>query len=166
MPLTATIDLALNATLTKASDLASPQAPFNVKRRAVFQDGVTAGKADKIFGDTRTILAAANDDLDLAGGLTDEFGVVINFAKIKAIVIAAAAGNVNDVKVGGAAANQFVGPFGAAAHTVSVPPGGLLVLTAPANGWAVTAATGDLLRIANAAGSAVTYDIVIIGTSA
>lgn len=167
MPLTSSIDLAVSATLTKVSDLAAPSATLSVKRRISLPDGIAAGKADKVFGDQRTILASANDDLDLAGGLTDEFGGVINFAKVKAIIVAAAASNVNDVKLGGAAANQFVGPFGAAAHTASVPPGGVLVLTAPAAGWAVTAATGDLLRVANSgAGSSVTYDIILIGTSA
>mgnify|MGYP000488088098 CR=1 FL=1 len=61
----------------------------------------------------------------------------------------------------------FVGPFGSATHTVALPPGGNLILTAPASGWTVTAGTGDLLRVANSgAGTSVTFDIIIIGTSA
>ena len=44
-------------------------------------------------------------------------------------------------------------------------PGGTLLLVAPnAAGYAVTAGTGDLLKVANSGGSTgVTYDIVIVG---
>lgn len=51
---------------------------------------------------------------------------------------------------------------------MTVRPGGLLVLAAPdVAAYAVTAATGDLLHVANSAGgSAVTYDVVVIGASA
>ena len=83
------------------------------------------------------------------------------------LLIRAAAGNTNNVVVGGAASNQFVTPFGAGAHTLTVRPGGMLLMVAnDATGYAVTAGTGDLLRIANSSsGSAVTYDIVLLGTA-
>jgi hypothetical protein len=47
-----------------------------------------------------------------------------------------------------------------------VKPGGMLVMTAPdATGLAVTAGTGDKLKLANSAGStSVTYDVIILGT--
>jgi hypothetical protein len=38
---------------------------------------------------------------------------------------------------------------------------------APVSGWAVIAGTGDILKFANSGGTTgVTYDIVIVGTSA
>jgi hypothetical protein len=59
---------------------------------------------------------------------------------------------------------------GAATHTVTVRPGGVLALftgAADANGYAVAAGATDFLRIANSGGTTgVTYDIWIIGTSA
>jgi hypothetical protein len=167
MSLNAKIDLVIQGMYGKVSDLASPNAPFNIPRRISFADGTSAGKADKFFGDTRTILASANDDIDLAGALADEFGAVLTFVKIKAIAVFANPANVNDVKVLPGATNPFNGPFSGTTPAIAVPPGGWALLTAPVNGWPVTAATGDILRISNGgAGTSVVYDIVLIGTSA
>lgn len=129
--------------------------------------GTTASKADKAFADTRTLAASANEDLDLAGSLLDPFGATLTFVKVKGIYVKAASGNTNSVKLKPAASNGFTGPFNAAADTVILPPGGFVVLAAPVSGWTVTAGTGDKINLANSAGStSVTYDIVIIGTSA
>jgi hypothetical protein len=67
----------------------------------------------------------------------------------------------------GAGTNPFSGPLGGTLPTITVPPGGEVLLTAPVSGWTVTAATGDILKIVNSAGStSVDYDIIIAGTSA
>ena len=130
-----------------------------------FTDGTGANKAKNHWHDQRTLAASASEDLDLAGGLTDAFGNVITFTKIKAIIVFAAAANTNDVVLGNAAANAWIGPFGAAAHTVAVKPGGIAIFIAPdANGYAVTAGTADILKVLNGgAGTSVTYDIFILG---
>jgi hypothetical protein len=130
----------------------------------VFTDGNGAGQANKIWRATRTLVASATEELDLAGVLADSFGNVLTFASVKAIMVSAAAANTNNVIVGGAATNA-VPLFGDVTDTVAVPPGGVFALGSPAaNGWPVTAATADKLKIANSAGStSVTYDIVIIG---
>lgn len=129
--------------------------------------GTGDGQADVVFVDQRTISASSSEELDLAGSLTDPLGGSAVFAEVAAIEVRAAAGNTNNVVVGGAASNAFVGPFGAADNTIAVPPGGVLVLYHPGGGWAVTAGTGDLLQVANSgSGSTVTYDIVIVGRSA
>jgi len=132
-----------------------------------FTDGAGANQAKSVFADERTLAASANESLDLAGGLTDVFGNSITFTKIKAIIIQAAAANSNDVLVGGAASNGFTSFVGAADDTIKVKPGGMFMIVAPdANGLAVTAGTGDLLKIANSAGgSGVTYKIIIIGVA-
>ncbi|CAM5376651.1 hypothetical protein SCALM49S_02945 [Streptomyces californicus] len=71
--------------------------------------------------------------------------------------------------VGAASSNPWATLLGAT-HTLTVRPGGFVAVgtgVADAIGYAVTASTGDLLKIANSgAGSAVTYDIHIIGASA
>jgi hypothetical protein len=127
-------------------------------------DGTGSGQASRVFASTRTLASGANEDIDLAGVLTDVFGNALTFATVKAIVIRAAAENTTTLTVGPAATNGFVGPFGAAAHTVQVRPGGALVFAAPQTGWTVTAGTGDLLRITNASGASATYSIEIVGT--
>lgn len=169
MPLTDTnISLTVRGTLTKAFDLKSSVAALYFPRGFSLDNGTGAGQADKMWDDTRTIAASGTDDLDLAGVLTDAFGDVTTFVKVKGIFVAAASGNTNTVVVGAAAATQFVGPFGAATHTAHVRPGGFLAFAcSDATGWAVGAGATDLLRVANGgAGTTVTYDIVIIGTSA
>jgi len=69
------------------------------------------------------------------------------------------------VLVGGAASNQVATIFGATNDVLVIRPGGMFALTAPDNtGMAITASTGDLLKIANSSsGTSVTYTIVIIG---
>lgn len=136
-----------------------------INNRFEFAEGVGLNQAQKVFTDQRTLTASSSEDLDLNGVLTDCFGAALAFTEIKALLIKAAASNVNNVLVGGAATNQFVTPFGAATHTITVRPGGLLLLVAPdATGYAVTPSTGDLLKIANSgAGSSVVYDIALLG---
>lgn len=165
MTLSTKIIVSLAAALTSAGDLGNISQSVATGRTFSLTDGTGANQANKIFGDTRTLAASASESLDLAGGLTDAFGASITFTKIKAIVVIAAAGNTNNVVVGGAASLGFSTPFGDASDTINVLPGGAFVLVAPgANAYAVTAATGDLLKIANSSsGTGVTYDIVLVG---
>lgn len=170
MALTSTLSVAASAELTSALDLTTSSAPLNVRKAVQLTSGTGAGQADKVFSDRRTLAASAAEDLDLAGVLLDAFGAAITFARIKGMVISAAAANTNNVIVGNATSNGFVSWVGGAAHTVTVRPGGTLALIAGQNdatGYAVTAGTADLLHIANSgAGTSVTYDVVLIGASA
>lgn len=131
--------------------------------------GTAAGQADKIFAATRTITASSNDDLDLAGVLTDALGATITFARVKALIVRAAATNVNNLIIGGGASNPVTTILGGTTPTLTIRPGGALFLFSgsDATGYVITAATADILRLTNGgAGSSVTYDIVIIGASA
>ena len=167
MALTTSIITKVSATQTSASDLGTAKFPVEYSSTTSMGSGTGSGLADLLFTDTRTIAASGTEDLDLAGGLTDGLGNTLTFAKVKAIMIKAASGNTNDVTVSPASANGFLGPFNAAADLVSIPPGGIFMVQAPVAGWTVTAATGDLLTIANSSsGTGVTYDIIIVGTSA
>jgi hypothetical protein len=160
--------LTVRATMNESLDLKTRQAALAFSRSIALDNGTGANQADKVFDDIRTINASSNDDLDLAGVLVDAFGATFTLARVKGLFVAADAGNVNNVVVGAAAANQFVGPFGAATHTIALRPGGFFAICcADATGWPVTAGTADLLRIANSgAGTAVIYSIVILGASA
>jgi len=169
MPLAVnSFSVALAAAYTKVLDLGTVRQDVNYKFVDELTTGTAANQADRLWTDTRTIVASGTDDIDLAGVLTDAFGDTVTLARVKGLIVRAADGNTNNVVVGNAATNQFVGFFGAAAHTVAVRPGGVFAIFAPdATGYAVTAGTGDLLRITNSSsGTAVTYDIVVIGASA
>jgi hypothetical protein len=165
MSLQARITLAVAATLAAAGDLATAQVPLDFTKQTRLTDGTGAGQANNMWSDTRTIAASSNETLDLSGSLQNLLGHTLAFTKVKAIVVVAHADNTNDVLVGGAASNGFISPFGDATDIVKVKPGGMFAITAPdVNGFAVTAATADQLKIANSgAGTGVTYDILIIG---
>ena len=168
MTLTSRMLLELSADFSSALDLASLRVPLDVKTQVDLANGTAANQADRIFHDTRTLSASGTENLDLAGVLTDPTGATITFAKIKLLLIKAAAANTNDVVVGGHASAAFVNWVSDATDKVVVRPGGGLCLWAPgAAGYAVTATTADMLTVANSgAGTGVTYDVVIIGTSA
>ena len=165
MPLTTTGNLSLLGTLTNALDQGVASFPGSLGVPLNMTDGTAANQADLLFSDTRT---TATEELDLAAGLTDAYGSTITMARVKAILIKAAAANTQDVYVGGAAANGFITPFVDATDKLIVRAGGAFLLWAPdATAYAVTAGTGDLLKIAAADGSTpITYDIIIIGASA
>lgn len=165
MSLNADIQLSVTGKHSQALDLGTEVLPFALSNPVSLANGTGAGQADRVFTDTRTLAASATEDLDLAGVLIDAFGVAITFAKIKAVIIKAAAGNTNDVQVKTAAANG-VPLFLAANNGIGIKPGGGFAWFCPGTGVVVTPTTGDLLTVTNGgAGTPVTYDIVIIGTS-
>lgn len=165
MGLTATVRASIAATLTGSNDMGTPTHEFIESFSLLMESGTGANQANNCFSDERTLAASATEELDLAGGLTNGLGATLTFTAIKAILVIAATGNTNDVLLGGAAANAFTGPFQNSSDIVNIKPGGVaLFLNPSAAGWAVTAGTGDLLKLANSAGSTgVTYRIVIIG---
>lgn len=133
-------------------------------------DGILAGQADRVWATTVAALgASAFTDHDLAASLVDPLLGVASFARVKGIVVAAYAANTNNVVVGAAATAPWVGLLGAT-HTVTLRPGAVFSAFAGVTDLAaypVIATTGDLLRITNGgAGSAVGYDIAVIGCSA
>ena len=103
----------------------------------------------------------------MAGSLTNALGATVTFARIKAIVIASAATNGGNIEIGGAASAQFSSMFGDVSDKLIVNPGGFVVLATPgATGYAVTATSADLLKIANAdSGASASYDIILIGAT-
>ncbi|MEU8760648.1 hypothetical protein [Streptomyces sp. NPDC048659] len=169
MPLLSALSVAVNANLSSALDLTTAAAPLAARSSTAWSSGTGVGQADRVFSDRRTLNASASEDLDLAGVLLDAFGQAITFVRIKGLYIKAADANVNNVVIGNATSNAWAALLGATG-TLALRPGaalGLATGTADPTGYAVTAGTGDILKVGNSgAGTAVTYDIVIIGASA
>lgn len=113
-----------------------------------------------------TIAAGANQDLDLAGGVTDFEGSAITFTKIKVVLIGVQSPDGSKaVRVGPqGVANAWQGPFGgvAAANYLTVRRWLPLVLDTHA-GYAVTAGTGDILRLNNPGASSIDVSVLIGG---
>lgn len=160
------LDIAVNiiGTYAGSNDLASVVASIDKRNKMRLSAGAGANQANKLFADTRTVAGSANDDLDLFGSLVDPLGATLSFASIKAIYIRAADANVNELSIGPASSNGFLGPWADASDRVKLKAGELFLITNRAEtGWAVTASTGDLLRVTNTGSGDVSYDIILIG---
>jgi hypothetical protein len=164
MALTTTVSIQISASQTLALDLVTKRADLVKTVPLSLDTGTGLSQADVIFSDTRS--TAGTDSLDMAGGgLLDNLGQTWAPARIKGIIVVAAAANPGNVLLRRPAANGV--PFmTAAADEIPIHPGGVAVIWAPsAAGYPVTAGTADLIDIAASAGT-VTYDIYIIGASA
>ncbi len=142
-------------------------AKVNVDHTVDFTAGTGANQFDINYMQERTVGDGANDDIDLAGVLSDAFGSTITAAEICALVILNeqedGTANTTNLTIG-AGSNPFQTIFAAGTTKTIGPirPGGAFVLCSPAAAaWAVTAGTADILRIANSAGAANTYQIAI-----
>ncbi len=156
--------------LSESLDLSTVNDNATLEYSESIVDGTDADKADLLWHDERTVLAAANDDLDLTSLTNTIFGstVTINFVKVRAILLVNTSTTSGDVlNVGGSGAGSaFATPFaGDADAKVQVGADSALLLANKKDGWAVTAGTGDILRVNNPGANDVTYRIAIIGTS-
>jgi len=167
MALATSFKLMISALETGTIDLASRRAHIDKVIAKAFTDGAGAGQANVLFSDTRTLAASANEDLDLSGSLLGLLGNTAAFARVKGIIIVAAAANTNNVVVQRPASNGA--PFVDAEEKLfpDVRPGGVAMWLDPgATGVALTASSADLINIANSSsGTSVTYDIYVIGAA-
>jgi hypothetical protein len=163
----------------KARVLSTPEDATAFSRMTRLTFGTGASKSNITWADTRALALSTSETLDLSSGgsggtaLTNAFGVAVLFAKIKLLCIVnssdlLATPTTADLVVGKATSNAWVGPFDAGTDTITIPAGGVLLLSTPsANGWPVTAGSADCLKIDNIDGAqASQYNIIIIGESA
>jgi len=165
MTASAKVNLNIDAAISGSPDLGSAVHSFSETFAQAMANGSGAGQISQVFSDIRTLALSANEDLDLAGSLVNGLGATVTFTAIKGIVVLADAGNGDNIEVGGAAANGLINWVGDASDKIVVEPGGCFALFTPsAAGYAVTAGTGDLLRITNADGAAsANYTIILLG---
>lgn len=146
---------------------------FTPQVEAVLQltDGTAANQCDILFTDERTVAESTNDDIDLAGALSDAFGDTITAAEIVAVFIINApisgTANASDLTIGNAT-NAFEGFLSSAGTIGPIKPGGFFMIGCgdAAGIGAVTGGSTDELRVANGAGGAATYQIAILARSA
>ena len=163
----AELQVIFKANQTGANDLGNPSFDPSLKKVLQFLAGTAANQADMIWTDERVVTTGANDDIDLAGVLASAFGATLTFAEIVGIIVVSDAANTTTLTIG-AGTNPWITMFLATGDGIKVGPGGIFVNFAPdASGLgAVTAGTGDILRITNSAGASATYKIVVLGRSA
>jgi len=167
MALVTTIGVDINSLFSSVLDLQAPQVPLVKRYTVALANGVAANQANVVWADQRTIAPSGVDSLDLqGGGLVDALGVAFAPVKLKAIIIQSAKANLNNLTLFGDA--NHVPILGTVATVTTLQPGGIYAQQWPAlAGVAVTAGTGDIVKVTNAAGTnSVVYDIIIIGTNA
>jgi hypothetical protein len=131
------------------------------------QPGTAAGLGDKVWSDTRTVADGGTSVIDLNGVLTDAFGAIVTFAKLRAIAIAAAATNTTTLQLARPGTAVGVPLFAAMSDALApLSAGGFACWSDPAAGVVVTAATADLIHVINSAGAIATFTVILVGTSA
>jgi hypothetical protein len=168
------LELKGNASLTPSTGFVKPA--FNVpvggsgatwaQMLTTLGFGTGSGQANNRYVAQRTLGAGLNDDLDLSGSLTNDFGETLTLTKVKLLVVSIVAPDgTKKLRVGPqGVANAFQGPFGGVTapcykEVTHWDP----VINEPVNGYTVTPGTGDILRINNPGAGSVTYNILIVG---
>lgn len=171
MALQATITAKIVATQTGGNAFTDKFTP-TIEKIQKLTDGTTANKADLIYVDERSVSTSSNDDIDLAGVLTDAFGATITAAEIVSILIIngpiSGSANTTNLTIG-VGSNPFLGFLGGTTPTIGpIKPGGVFMISAGhADGvGTVGAGSSDILRIANSSGATATYQIAILARTA
>lgn len=126
-------------------------------------NGGAAGSAEQVYHGTLSAGAGSFVDLDLASSTENAFGDALAFTGVKAIMVRNTHATLPLVVTTSGPATPWTGAFAAAA-SVTVQAGGLLVLASPtAAGYTVTAGASDTLRFTNAGGSAIDVDVIVVG---
>lgn len=164
MSLSTTIDLKVKVSQANNGDLNTAVSNTLIEKLLSLLNGTGANESNQAWSDKSQLAALAVDSHDLAGSMNDAFGNAITFTSITAILITANDSNVDNIEVGGNA-NAFASFVGGATEIIKVPPGGMLLITAPdATGFPVTAGTADVLDITNVDGAAVAdYELLLVG---
>ncbi len=131
-------------------------------------NGSAADQANTIWSDQRTVAASGHDDLDLTNLTHTLFGstLSIDLASVKAILLVNTSTTSNDrLRLDSSVANACTAPFGGSATSlVEIGADSALLLSSKKDGWTVDS-THKILRVANPSADAITYNIVILGTS-
>ncbi len=135
------------------------------------------GTADLKFSALYTLAGAATQDIDLAASLVSRFGATLTFARLKAIHIRVLSSTNDATSLGGpvdvgGGTNPLVNWISVGSTKVRIGGtagrGGCLQLACDdAVAYAVTAGTGDILRLTNVSATlSVKVAVVLIGSSA
>jgi hypothetical protein len=117
----------------------------NFQPSITYADGVGANQANVLYQASLALTAGVNN-VDLSGVLTDSYGTSLTPARIKAWAFQNNSAT-NSMTVGNGT-NPWVTCL-TGTGTLIIPAGGFFVFATPdATGWTVTAATGDILKVA------------------
>lgn len=136
-----------------------------LKNTLNFAFGTGSNQADQIYIQELAVVAAGTPkDIDLVGGgLTQPDGAAFAPAKIVGLgILNLSAAQILTV---GAGSNPWISWLLATGDGVKIGKSGWLSFANPVDGFAVTAGTADILRIASDGGSNVPFILMLLGRS-
>jgi hypothetical protein len=140
--------------------------PFSASQTMAF--GTAAGQVNLLVGQQRTLALSSNETLNLnSGAILDVFGVASPFLHLKYICIyIVSGGDVNGLTIEGGASNPFLGPLGGTTPSLTIYPSGPGYQNGePSVGWPCGSTACNIKIINNSSVAAVTYAIVLAGTT-
>lgn len=158
-----TLSIAHTANNSATIGTASASIPHGVSASQTLSVGTGANQVN-VAASGVIVPGGTPVDLDLAGGsdLDDGDGGAVTFATVKSFVFRAPSTNSGNMTIDTTIANGWTGVFDG---TVTLRPGEAYAWQSPqATGVAVTAGTGDLVRISGSSTDA--CDVLITGNSA
>lgn len=160
----------VTSTLTGANVFGTPTHSASLPLSIALATGTAVNLADlRWVASARSLAATTAENLDLTGtALADQFGTSFAAARIKLLIIQLITTTAGyTLEVGGAGSNPCGTFFGDISDKLIIRAGGFGILYAPdATAYAVTAGTGDLLKINNPNAAGITYNAMIVGASA
>lgn len=141
--------------------------PHVFEYRQRFEYGTGSNRVNAIWSQPPTaVVNGSPQDIDLSGSLTSVVdGTVVSFPILMGMFIVNHSTTSGQYVTVGAGSNPFITWLTASGDGVRVYPGGFLPLWNPTDGYAVTGGTGDILRLASAAGSPL-VSVLLVGRSA
>lgn len=139
---------------------------FPAAGAVTYTNGGGSSAINKYFIASYSIPATTFQAIDLSGALANDFGAAVVFTHVKELIIAIESPDgTKVVRVGPQnVANAWQGPFsGGAGATVYEDVFDYQRWSNRWTGWAVTAATADLLQIYNPGATAVTVHVAVLG---
>lgn len=134
-------------------------------------DGNMDGQANQVWHTRpggRRLAAGASETFDLTAMTFQMLGVTATlpaFVEIRAIcIVLLSSGQGDYLQVGGAASNEFVGPFVAAGDKIKVHAGSPFLVGNIFDGWTVSGSAKNL-KITNSSAVDVSYEMCILGTT-
>ncbi|NRA03739.1 MAG: hypothetical protein HRU00_14165 [Myxococcales bacterium] len=136
----------------------------------VWASGTGTSQADDMYQDSRTLVASANEDIDLQT-ITNGNGVAMASAEVVAIAIETPQTNAGTIRLRDSATNPWISFLSSSGATddaqLDFPPGATMVLAAPLDGSYAVAAGNKTLNFINLDGSnSNVYKLTLITRSA
>lgn len=128
-----------------------------------YEQGSGQNRVDAVYSVPPTVISGAATH-DLRGSLTSLDGSAVTFPIVMGVWIKNLSTTPGQTLTIGAGSNPWITWLGATGDAVVLGPGGMFGLWSPIDGYATTAATGDILTVTPSA--SLSYSMLVVGRSA